>query len=727
MCLAGIVLWTASLPSAFAGVPTATASTAQPAFDVAPAHAALERLVGSKYADQVSLQAMPRRSQGDYFRVAGKNHRLVIEATSPATLLAGFGWYLDEVAHADISLNGEQLNLPDTLPLPRQPISRKATGIHRFAFNDVDKAYTQPYAHWDYWQHKIDVLALQGINEVLVYQGQAKVYEQTLEDFGYSQAEMLHWIPQITHQSWWLLQNMCCSHDPIPQSVVDQDAALTRKLVGRLRELGMMPVFPGYYGTVPPHFNDRNPGAHAVNTGTWDNFPRPDWLDPTNAWFPKVAADFYRRQSALYGDSTLYKMDPLHEGSEGAESGDIDLTAAVKDTQKALELAHPGAIWVLLGWEGNPLPAVIQGLDKSHALIVDGSSESSTPTADREAEWHGTPYAFGTIWNFGGHTNMGANLSIWNSRYWAWKDKPDSAMAGIALMPEASDNNPVASAFFTELAWRETPADPDQWFRNWAWRRYGGSAPDPHAVAAWHILQQTAYNLPANWDSKYQTGFYELAPNLSEPGGRPLHYDPAQIDRALAELLQVAPALRNSSAYRYDLTDLTRQALSVHSRVLLPRIKAAFEAKDKARLNRLTAQWLHQMKELDTVLGTNEQFMLGPWLANAKSYAHSAEEWTGIEYDARALITIWGNPQEADYARREWQGLVGDYYYARWKLFFDSLDTALSTGDKPKAIDWYAMGEQWAHARNTYPTRPTGDIHAIAKDVLDDLTRNAQN
>ncbi|WP_426702891.1 alpha-N-acetylglucosaminidase [Rhodanobacter sp. Col0626] len=725
--LAVTAWWGAAMSCALAQAPMHQGDPGEPTFDVGPARAALTRLVGSTYAAQVDLKAVSKIDQNDYFRITQHDRRVTIEATTPATLIAGFGGYLKEVAHANISLNGEQLNLPRTLPLPRQTIFHEASGIHRFAFNDVDEGYTQPYAHWDYWQHKIDVLALHGINEVLVYQGQDKVYEQTLQDFGYTQAELRKWIPQITHQPWWLLQNLCCSHEPIAQSTIDQEAVLASKMAGRLRELGMTAVFPGYYGTVPPGFNDRNPGARSVSTGKWDGFSRPDWLDPTHSTFAKVAADFYRRQAALFGDSHMFKMDPLHEGSEGAHTGGINLVAAVKDIQGALEKAHPGATWVLLGWEGNPLPEVIRGLDKSHSLIVDGSSESSPEAFDREAEWQGIPYTFGTIWNFGGHTNMGANLSTWHTRYWPWKARPNSAMTGIALMPEASDNNPVALDFFTELAWRKAPADLDQWFMDWAWRRYGGSRPDPHAVAAWHILQQTAYDLPANWDSKYQTGYYETAPSLSEPGASPLHYDPAKIQQALAQLLDVAPSLRHSSAYRYDLTDLTRQALSVRGRVLLPRIKAAFEAKDKAEFDSLSARWLQLMKQLDAVLGTNEQFMLGPWLAHAKSYTRSSADSAAVEYDARALITLWGNPQEADYARREWQGLLGDYYYSRWKAYFGSLDDALDKGRKPESIDWYAFGEKWAHERNTYPTQPKGDIHAIARHVLDDLTHTVQN
>jgi alpha-N-acetylglucosaminidase len=207
-------------PPAFAGTPPATVDSV---FDVAPARAALERLVGKAHADQVRLRAVAR-GHGDRFRILGEDGHLVVEGTSPATLVAGFGWYLEYVAHANISLAGDQLDLPQVLALPASPIAHEANGANRFALNDVDEGYTEPYADWDYWQHKIDVLALRGINQVLVYQGQEKVYEATFQRFGYSRDEMLAWIPQAAHQPWWLLQNLCCSPTPIAQDIVDRRA-----------------------------------------------------------------------------------------------------------------------------------------------------------------------------------------------------------------------------------------------------------------------------------------------------------------------------------------------------------------------------------------------------------------------------------------------------------------------------------------------------------------------
>ncbi|MFF0265740.1 alpha-N-acetylglucosaminidase TIM-barrel domain-containing protein [Kribbella sp. NPDC004536] len=682
-----------------------------PAVVSGPARDALVRLVGQRYADQVVLQTLERGAGKDFFRVGAVGGKVLIAGTTPAVQLTGFGWYLRHVAHADIELEGQQLNLPAKLPLPAQPTEQRASVDNRFALNDTNEGYAGPYLDWSQWQHRIDVLALHGINQVLVYEGQEAVYEQAFQKFGYSADELRGWIPQPAHQAWWLLQNECCLGSPISQQLIDRRTVLGRQMADHLRELGMVPVLPGYFGTVPPGFTSRNPGAKTVPQGKWDGLARPDWLDPTNPLFAQVAAEFYRVQTDLFGPSTMYKMDLLHEGGT---AGDVSVPDASRAVQNALEAAHPGAIWAILGWQKNPLPATLQSIDRSKMLVVDGISEASNVT-DRDKDFLGTSYAFGTIWNFGGHSNLGASLAAWNEKFHAWLAKPGTALNGIALMPEAIDNNPAAVAFFTDLAWESQPVDLQQWFTDYATSRYGSA--DPHAVEAWRILGNTVYNWPAAADSKHPTGLFDYEPSLGVTGTA-IPYDPEAFRQALGELLAVPPALRQSTAYRYDLVDVARQVVANDSRTLLPRISAAYQAGDLQQFRKLTANWLQRLKLLDDLLGTDDNFLLGSWLAGASAQAAGPEEAAALRYDVRTLITDWtATATLQDYARREWNGLVGDYYAGRWRTYFAALDTALSTGQPPTPVDWKAYAEQWAQTDTQYPVKARGDAYQLASRI----------
>lgn len=152
-------------------------------------------------------------------------------------------------------------------------------------------------------------------------------------------------------------------------------------------------------------FATRNPGSNVVAQGTWVGFTRDSWLDPNDPIYPRVAAAYYAAQSAAFGNSTMYKMDPLHEVGT---AGNVNVTTAATAVQTALLTAHPGATWVILGWTSNPTTAVLNGVDKTKMLVVDGVSDRYD-NLNRETSWGNTPYAFGTIPDFDGKSTFGSN------------------------------------------------------------------------------------------------------------------------------------------------------------------------------------------------------------------------------------------------------------------------------------------------------------------------------
>ena len=696
----------------FAAMPTT------PAFDTAPARAALQRLLPRQQA-QFTLVALDRGQGADRFEVRGTAGHIVVAGTSPAVILTGVETYLEQVAHVAIGWPGDSLaRLSATLPAPASPIERRAVVPDRYALNDTDDGYADAYLAWP----AIDLLALHGIDEVFLPVGTEEVYRRTFRDFGYSDAAMRAWIPADAHQPWWLLQNMSGFDAPLSPREYTRRVALARKIVARLRALGMTSVFPGWFGTVPPGFAVKHPGANVVPQGTWAGFARPDWLDPRDPLYAKVAADFYRRQRALFGDGTMYKMDLLHEGGR---AGNVPVAAAARGVMAALQAAHPGARWVLLGWQHNPLPAVLDAVDHRHLLIVDGLSDRYQGL-DREKDWHGTPYAFGSIPNFGGHSTLGANAGVWLQRFAVWRDKPGSTLRGIAWLPEASGIDPAAFALFTALAWAPAPDNEAAWFKAYADSRYGGV--DAHAEAAWRILGETAYAMPADGDSEPQDSLFEARPaqdvaTAASWSPRAMRYDAGHFAQAICVLLQVAPALRATSAYRRDVVDVARQTLVNRARALLPEIRAAYAAKDAARLHALAGTWLDDMALLDRLLASDPHFLLGSWLAPAQAAAGNDAEAAQFEYDQRALVTIWGDRGGADhgglhdYANRELSGLVSGLYEPRWRRFFASLEQSLATGQPPEKIDWYAMEHAWTVSRTAEPTVPQGNPWRLATEV----------
>ena len=708
-----------------AAVATSGYPAREPAFDVRPERAVLQRLLPHQ-AKQFELGTLPPADSRERFRISGESGRIEVDGSTPSALLFGINWYLKYVAHVQISPNGDRVG-NGAFPLPQRPIEGSTPYPHRLALNENVDGYSAPYWSWPRWQREIDVLALSGINAVLVERGTDSVLYDTFRDLGYSDSDIRRWLAAPAHQNWQLMGNLCCFGGPVSGALLRRRLVSAQKIVTRLRELGITPVLPGYYGIVPADFARRFPAAHVVPQGRWAGFDRPGWLDPRDPQFARLAAAFYRHQRQLFGASGIYDMEVFQEGGQ---SGDVPVSQAARAVQQALETAHPGASWMMLAWQGNPRQDLLAGVDRRHLLIVD-IDHSRVPREHRQRDFHDASFVFGGLWEFGGRTTLGADVRNLTARLQRVGRANDN-MAGTAVFTEGMGTNPFMFDLFTEMAWRAEPLDIGAWTRGYVLRRYG--AADPNALAAWSVLIHTAYDIRVDnivFNSERdaaQESLFDAQPGLDadrasnwSPEG--MRYGAAAFERALPRMLQVAPALRASETYRYDLVDIARQTLANESRTLLPRIKGAYEERNRPRFESLTRCWLGLMDLQDELLASDRFFLLGRWLADVQPWGSSSGEQARLEFDARSLLTIWGDRQASaegalhDYGNRDWAGLTRGYYRVRWQRYFDSLDESLRTGTAPRPIDWYAFGESWSHGTQPYSDRPAGDAFALAARV----------
>ena len=706
------------------------AGFAQPS--IAAAKGVLNRLMPG-LASQFELVESPRPDHQDYFRISGTAGHIRVQGGTIPTLLYGVNWYLKYDAHLQISTNGLQLGAPGlVLPAPSQTLEKPAVYPWRYALNQNVDGYSAPYWDQKRWQREIDVLAMSGTNAVLIERGTDLVLYKTFRDAGYSDEAIRHWITEPAHQNWQLMGNMCCFDEPISLELMKKRARSAQKLIAMLRSLGITPVLTGYYGIVPADFASLHPGAHVVTQGEWNGFTRPGWLDPRDPQFEKLAQSFYRHQHDLYGDSAIYNMEVFQEGG-GA--GNVPVSEAAQKIQQALMRAHPGAIWMMMAWQKAPSQELLASLDLSHVLIAD-IEQGRIPRDDRDKEFRGAPWLFGGLWEFGGRTTMGAPLYDYAVRFPTMAHRKGSHIAGTALFTEGLDTNPFAFDLYTEMAWHTAPVNLPHWTEEYATRRYG--AKDAHAQEAWQILLKTAYSYRADGDLKHgerdasQDSLFNAQPSLttlraSHSSPDVMRYKAEDLAPALTQLLEVAPSLRTTETYRYDLVDVARQVMANEARTMLPQIKAAYDAKNKAAFSQLTAEWLHRMRLQNDLLRTSEFFLLGRWLSYVPPWASSPDELDRLNYDARSILTTWGDRKASEqghlheYSNRDWAGLTSDYYLPRWKMYFDSLSASLATNEPPKPIDWYAFGDRWNHGHHQYSARLEGDSYKAALAIARDL------
>ena len=717
-----------AIVSAAAALAAANVAVAATSAEAA-AHAVLDRVIGPAAAAQIALTLVPPTVGSDgtpveEFTIGGTAGSIVIQATTSSALTQGAGWYLKYVAHADVFPRGRNPALPAVLPAPGAPIHQRASVPHRYAFNDTNDAYTDPNLPWDDWENQLDLIALHGINAIHLTVGTDAVYYQLMQRYGYAEDEVRRWIPDPAHQPWWVLQNMSGGDFAISPQLLAKRAALGRRIADRARELGITPVLPGYWGTVPADFAARNAGADVIAQDTWVGYQRPGWLNPTTPLFRQVATDYYAISAQVLGASTMYKMDPLHEGGV---LGHVDFGQAGGEIERALQAARPGATWALIAWLGNPSPALLAGVaDKSRVLILATESDKY-PAWDGGAQWPGFPYALGSIYNFGGRTVLGANVRAIVDRWYADRAGPNAArLRGVAIFPESWSTNPAVAELMSELPWQPARIDVGDWMRSYAIGRYG--AADPHALAAWSILADTIYATPPDGNDEAQDALFNAQPGLAVASvncciRERMRYSGPDLERAWRELLAASAGVAQGASYRYDLADLTRQVVVNRARVLLPLVRRAFDRGDAALLASLRARWMQLLDLADRVEGTDAAFLLGARLANARANASTPAEAAQLVRNAVNLVTNWGTKAGfdsglRDYAHRDWNCLTSTYYKPRWALFFDDLAQQLA-GGAPAALDWYAFGDAYASADHAAcAVTPNGDTVEVAQAAV---------
>ena len=663
----------------------------------------------------------------DVFEVESRQGKIVLRGNNGVSIASALNWYLQNECHCDISWNcGDQLKLPDPLPMVPQKVHIVSPHQFRYAYNFCTHGYTMAWWDWPQWQRELDYLALNGINLALIIEGQESVWIDALTNSGYSDEEVRSWLVMPSHQPWMYMDNMESYGGPVPRELVERRLVLGRKILARMRELGMEPVLPGYYGMVPPDFKERFPNARIHSQGNWGKLKRPDILDPTDPLFAKVARAFYQAQNELYGGAKFYAADPFHEGGS---TENIDVAAA----GRAIFDAMGGATWVLQSWQANPRQEMIDALDKNKLLVLDLFCEDRENWRLRN-NFNGTPWLWCTIHNFGGNVDMGGRLE-WMGKgpVNAMNDPAKGRLSGIGILMEGSQVNPVLWEYMLGNAWRNSEPDLTNWLSDYARRRYGCEI--PAAAAAWKILAATIYNAPVA-QGEYPVNSVVCARPSLDPNQRAREWasiqpycDTAKLVDAWKLLLDAAPMAKNSDGYRFDLCDVGRQVLANLALNYHRQIIEAYQAGDTNSLRTLSGRMTGLIRDMDRLVGTRREFLLGTWLADARSWGNTPAEKDLCERNARELLTVWTDLDNiTDYSNRQWNGLLGDFYCHRWEMWLDALNVAADCGKPIDAAAERAKIRNWELSwtlHHSPPTSPHGDTVAISRELVDKYAPDA--
>lgn len=697
-----------------------------------PVHDLLERIdpgASKKFIIQV------KKGSSDFFELDQKGDKVVIRGNNYVNIATGLNWYLKYYAGIHLSWNGMTAELPESLPKVSTPVRKETNLSLRYDFNYCTYSYTMAFWDWERWEKEIDWMALHGINLPLAVVGQECVWKNMLEKLGYSKEEINKFIAGPAFLAWWAMNNLEGWGGPNPDSWYTQQEALQKKILKRMREYGIEPVFPGYSGMVP-HDANQKLGLNVTEPKLWNGFTRPAFLLPTDSRFKEIAALYYKEQEKLFGKANYYSMDPFHELED---AGSVDFDAAGKAVLHAMKAVNPKATWVIQGWTENPRPEMIKNLNNGDILILDLFSECrpmwGIPSIwKREKGYEQHDWLFCMLENFGGNIGLHGRMDQLLNNFYLTKNNPLAAhLKGIGLTMEGSENNPVMFELMCELPWRPEKFTKEEWLKGYIKARYGTY--DETVAKAWDILANGIYNCPFG---NNQQGTHESIfcgrPSLnnfqaSSWSKMENYYDPTTTEDAARLMLKVADKYKGNNNFEYDLVDIVRQSLSDRGRIVYNQTVADFKSFDKKSFAAHSQEFLNILLAQDRLLATRSEFRVGRWIEQARNLGTTPEEKDLYEWNARVQITTWGDRVCAndgglrDYAHKEWNGILKDFYYKRWAAYWQTLQDVLD-GKPMVELDYYAMEEPWTVAHNPYPAKGEGDCISVAKEVFNEVFKD---
>ena len=731
---------------------------------------------------KIAFEIREDKNGKDYFEVTRKGKKPLIRANNYVNAAVGLNWYLKYQCGIHLTWNCMQTPLPNALPIPAKPMRHETDLTLRYDFNYCTFSYSMAFWDWARWEKEIDWMALHGINMPLAAVGHECVWRRMMLRLGYTEEEVGRFIAGPAFLAWWEMNNLEGWGGPLPLSWYGQQETLQRQILGRMKEFGMTPVLPGYSGMCPSQAMRGKEGtAHTEGHGLaseesaqsslqlWNGFTRPGVIFPGDKRFDEYARLFYEETERLYGKAAYYSIDPFHEAKHLPT--DLDIGEAGKDIMRAMKLyGNPEAKWVLQGWSENPRDEMIAAIEPGDLLILDLFSECRPQYGDPQSIWYREQgyrehdWLFCMLENFGANVGMHGRMDQLLENYARARKSFAPHMKGWGFTMEGSETNPVMYELMSEIPWRAEEVDKKAWVTRYAMARYGmllhesawGESARKAIAEAWQLLSDGIYNCPrGNNQQGPSESIFCSRPSLrsyqASSWSKMVPYYSAHSTLQAATLLaSVAETLQEArergditeaawNNYEYDLVDVCRQAIADRARVVYHQTIADFMNFDREAFSQHSKTFLNLLLCQDSLLATRSEFRVGRWTEQAKRLAQNEEEARLYEWNARVQITTWGNRYCADtgklrdYAHKEWNGLLKDFYFPRWKHFFEILDKELM-GELPMSpignsstktdtnpaftIDWYAMEEPWTLDRTPYPSEGVGNAVEMVKRVL---------
>ncbi len=619
-------------------------------------------------------------AEQDSYCITAENGTLYVKANNYISACMGIYDYLKKYCGVQLSWCGNRTINITELTMFDGVFSREIEQKFRVYMNYCTLDYSMCWWDFSRWEKEIDFMAMNGINMPLAVIGSEAVLYETLLEYGFSEREALDSISGPAFWAWQLMTNIEGYIPPKDKSYVYRRAELGKKILERYIELGMQPIQQGFSGHVPMLFKSKFPDAKILEQRGWCGFPKTAQLDPLDPLFLDFGKSYLNNLERIFGNYHYLACDPFHEGTP-PKRWSWYLKAVGKTINRMYESFDSNSVWVMQTWSMRK--HIVKAVPKERLLLLDINSEK---TLSNKNLW-GYPVVAGMLHNFGGKNAIQGKLKLHCSNRYLKLKSNGANVVGTGMFMEGIEQNPVIYDLQLELLTSSKQIDCSEWLDDYIKRRYGKYSETLRK--AWDILLETCYSSSNDYQENEVGSALAARPQLMPIRTGPccytkIYYDTKLFEKAVVLFKSVSDEFKESDGYQYDLCDLVRQALSNRFYTNQSDFADAYSRKDIAALKILSEKQLNLLLDMDRFLANRSEFSLSRWIEDSHRLAGDEQEKKYFDFNARTLITLWGDVYGEnmlyDYSWREWSGLIGEFYFVRWKMFYDEVISQLEKG-----------------------------------------------
>ena len=652
----------------------------------------------------------------DCYSIETYKGKILIKGNTVNSMAVGLNAYLKNFCNTRVSwYASDPVEMPSALPLPESKIQASAKCSNRFFLNYCTFGYTMPYWKWNDWERLIDWMALNGVNMPLAITGQESIWYKVWTDMGLTDEQVRSYFTGPAHLPWHRMSNVDYWQSPLPESWLENQEELQKKILKRERSLGMTPVLPAFAGHVPAELKQVRPEAKIYTMSQWGGYDdryRSHFIDPDDPLYFEIQRRFLEAQTEIYGTDHIYGIDPFNE-VDSPDWNEEFLSNVSKKIYKSIESVDKDAVWLQMTWmfyhsaekwTDSRIEAFLNAVPENKLVLLDYYCDFEELWR-RTKNYYGKPYIWCYLGNFGGNTMLAGDIDDVDFKISRLFEEGGHNVFGVGVTLEGLDVNPLMYEYVFDKVWNPD-MKPQDWIRTWSLCR--GGKVNEKVNSAWQKLHEEIYTKPALCG---QAVLINARPQLEGVQGwnthPEYHYDNDVLWRIWEELLSAGDV--DNALFKFDLINVGRQVLGNLFSDFRERFTACYKKHDILGAEKMAAQMDQLIADSDRLLSCSTELNMGKWIRDARDFGTTEQEKRYYEENARCIVSVWGQKgtQLNDYANRGWAGLTRSFYRERWSRFTSAVISAMKSG-RPFSQDDYQKDiiefeYQWTLQHEDFP------------------------